>query len=253
VDFINNNILEIIMVYTERVKDVLEYVGKNPINIKSEAMFYCPTSELDSKRLPDVVEGLESEDVLLERKSEGNRINIAPLNKAQEHMAEVTAAMLYFACGGMDESHNIVLPYSWPKPTTLSGEPIKGSPAIKESEYCHSLLHRKEGDLIGELGSLGFSNCKFWFGKTGFHPLYSVVKGEALKTAKTEHKIVNEFLGHLSENDWNPDVFTDLCASALKTKNQDLELYDFCSDLSGKEWKILLEYCNETTNPVNQV
>ena len=31
-----------------------------------------------------------------------------------------------------------------------------GSPAIKESEYCHSLIHRKEGDLIGELGSLGF-------------------------------------------------------------------------------------------------
>ena len=42
-------------------------------------MFYCPTSELDSKRLPDVVEGLGSDDVLLERKSEGNRINIAPL------------------------------------------------------------------------------------------------------------------------------------------------------------------------------
>ena len=53
------------------------------INLKpfflGEAMFYCPTSELDSKRLPDVVEGLESEDVLLERKSEGNRINITPL------------------------------------------------------------------------------------------------------------------------------------------------------------------------------
>ena len=79
------------------------------------------------------------------------------------------------------------------------------------------------------------------------------IKGEALKMAKTEHKIVNEFLGHLTKNDWNPDVFTDLCASALKTKNQDLELYEFCSDLSGKEWKILLEYCNETTNPVNQV
>ena len=79
------------------------------------------------------------------------------------------------------------------------------------------------------------------------------IKGEALKMAKTEHKIVNEFLGHLTKNDGDPDVFTDLCASALKTKNQDLELYEFCSDLSGKEWKILLEYCNETTNPVNQV
>ena len=28
-------------------------------------------------------------------------------------MAEVTAAMLYFACGGMDESHNIVLSHRY--------------------------------------------------------------------------------------------------------------------------------------------
>ena len=35
------------------------------------------------------------------------------LSKAQEHMAEVTAAMLYFACGGMDESHNIVLSHRY--------------------------------------------------------------------------------------------------------------------------------------------
>jgi len=251
------------MVYTERVKDILEYVDKNPINIKSEAMFYCPTSELDSKRLPDVVEGLQSEDVLLERKSEGNRINIAPLGKDKEHMAEVTTAMLYFACGGMDESHNIVLPHSWPPTESdeeermtlyISGRPpIQGSPAIKESEYCHSLIHRKEGELIGELGNQGFNNCKFWFGKTGYHPLYNVVKNEALKMPKTQHKIVNEFLDQLSENDWNPDVFTDLCASALKTKNEDMELYEFCSDLSGKEWKILMNYCNDTTNPINQV
>ena len=35
------------------------------------------------------------------------------LSKAQEHMAEVTTAMLYFACGGMDESHNIVLSHRY--------------------------------------------------------------------------------------------------------------------------------------------
>ena len=28
-------------------------------------------------------------------------------------MAEVTTAMLYFACGGMDESHNIVLSHRY--------------------------------------------------------------------------------------------------------------------------------------------
>ena len=74
-------------------------------------MFYVPTSELDSKRLPEVVEGLDTVDVLIERKSQDNRINVAPIGKAEEHMAEVAVAMLYFACGGMDESHNIVLPH----------------------------------------------------------------------------------------------------------------------------------------------
>ena len=124
---------------------------------------------------------------------------------------------------------------------------------MKESEYCHALIHRKEGDIIGELGAIGFSTCKYWFGKTGYHPLYNVVKNEALKTPKSEHKIINDFLDHLSKNQWNPDVFSDLCASALKTKNQDLELFNFCNDLSGKEWNILMEYCNQTTNPIDQI
>ena len=62
-----------------------------------------------------------------------------------------------------------------------------------------------------------------------------------------------EFLGHLSENDWNPDLFTDLCASSLKTKKEDIKLYEFCSELSGKEWKILMEHCNDKTNPANKI
>ena len=106
---------------------------------------------------------------------------------------------------------------------------------------------------LGKLFRWVFLDNLLTFSSFRLHNCGHSIKGEALKMAKTEHKIVNEFLGHLSKNDWNPDVFTDLCASALKTKNQDLELYEFCSDLSGKEWKILLEYCNETTNPVNQV
>ena len=63
--------------------------------------------------------------------------------------------MLYLACEGVDEAHNLVIPYSvdieqW------TGPPILNSPAIKESEYCHAMIHRKEGDFIGELGQLGF-------------------------------------------------------------------------------------------------
>merc|ERR1712062_155769 len=158
--------LAFIMVYTDRVQDVLEYVQKNPINIQSERMFYVPTSELDSKRLPEVVEGLDTIDVLIERKSQENRINVAPIGKAEEHMAEVAVAMLYFACGGMDESHNIVLPHSWPPTESIEEENM--------TLYMsgRSPIQGKEGDIIGELGNQGFSNCKFRFGKTGYHPLY---------------------------------------------------------------------------------
>ena len=66
----------------------------------------------------------------------------------------------------MDESHNIVLPYSWPTYSEMGGEPVQGSPAIKESEYCHALIHRyfthflkiftifKKGILGGGVGAM---------------------------------------------------------------------------------------------------
>ncbi len=75
-------------------------------------MSYVPTSRLDKTRLPDVVEDLQAEDVIVERFEEG-RINRPSLTKAEEHMSDVTVAMLFLATGGMDEAHNIVLPYRY--------------------------------------------------------------------------------------------------------------------------------------------
>ena len=89
-----------------------------------------------------MVEGLTPEEVMLEKGKSGGRVNSDPVSKGEEHMAEVTTAMLYLACGGMDEAHNLVLPYSWPEDTKFGGQAIKGSPAAKESEYCHALVHR---------------------------------------------------------------------------------------------------------------
>ena len=66
----------------------------------------------------------------------------------EEHMADVTAAMLFLGCGGMDEAHNIVLPYSWPSDTHFGGPAVKDSPAAKESEYCHALIHRYQSILF---------------------------------------------------------------------------------------------------------
>ena len=120
------------------------------------------------------------------------------------------------------------------------------------SKLMLNFWFRKEGDIVGELGALGFSNCKFWFGKTGYHPLYEVVKKEALSMDyKTDDKLIQDFMGYISKNDWNPDIFSDLCASALKTKDQNL--IGFCNELSGKEWQILMDSCNSNANPENSV
>jgi len=237
--------------YSERVGEVLAYLEDHPINVRSQKMYYVATKELDQSRLPDVVEGLTSDDVVLDKQKTGGRINTDPKNKGEEHMADVTTAMLFLACGGLDESHNLVLPYSWPHDTDFGGAAIEASPAAKEAEYCHALVHRKEGDIIGELGAQGFFNCKFWFGKTGHHPLYETVKEEALKmdlSKFTQSPTVKSFFHELSNGQsWHPDAFSDLCEIALESK--DKELIDFCNKLSGREWKLLMDRCNGVVNP----
>lgn len=59
------------------------------------------------------------------------------------HFAQVAIALLYLACGGLDEAHNLVTPLSWPLKTDFGGKPVKGSPANAEASYAHALIHRQ--------------------------------------------------------------------------------------------------------------
>ena len=124
------------------------------------------------------------------------------------------------------------------------------SPSAKESEYCHALVHRKEGEYIGELGMLGFNNCDFWFGRTGYHPLYEVVKKEAIglgdQKASSNVK-VGKFVANIKKNGWDPEMFNALCAQALRDK--DVVLIEYCNELHAKEWRILMDKCNSIVNP----
>lgn len=93
---------------------------------------------------------------------------------------------------------------------------------------------------------VGFSNCKFWFGKTGYHPLYDTVKVEALKQAENiQHPIIQNFVNQIQV--WDPATFSDVCSKALETKDQ--ILLDYCNNVSAFEWKLLLDHCNVKTNP----
>lgn len=151
---------------------------------------------------------------------------------------------------GLDEAHDIVLPYSWPDPTEQAGQPIKDSPASHESKYAHAFVHRKEGDIQGELGMIGFDNACYWFDTTGYHPLYPLVKKKALEVAKDYDEGVQKLaLEQLGGSSWNPDKFTKLCAMALKSKNE--KLTDFCSEVTRIEWKMLVDECNNIVNPTD--
>jgi hypothetical protein len=50
----------------------------------------------------------------------------------------------------------------------------------------------------------------------------------------------------MSGSSWNPDNFSELCATALKSK--DAILVEFCDKVTAMEWRLLLDHCNDKVN-----
>ena len=74
-------------------------------------MAYVTLDNLDPSRLPDIIEGLNKEDIMVDCYQDG-RINKVPKDKFQEHMADVTLGMLFMACKGTHLSFTIPYAYS---------------------------------------------------------------------------------------------------------------------------------------------
>ena len=75
-----------------------------------QRMLYEPTDHLDAARLPDVVQGLQSQDVVLldePKRDDSSRVTRSVKgDKRREHMADVARAALYLACGGTNVCKN---------------------------------------------------------------------------------------------------------------------------------------------------
>ncbi|GFR52205.1 hypothetical protein Agub_g14745, partial [Astrephomene gubernaculifera] len=109
----------------------------HPMRLQSTPMMY--DADVSSSHLPAAVQGLAPADVM---PPEAERRGADPT--AAEHYARVVAALLYVACGGLDQAHNLVTPLSWGAPTPFAGPPLPGSPAAKDAAYTHALVHRSE-------------------------------------------------------------------------------------------------------------
>jgi len=234
---------------SDRVCEVLSYNTGHPIPYQCpETMSYRPLARLDPARLPDVVESLAREDVVVTSNDNNNKsgttsnITAAPLTKRQEHAADVLVGLLYLAGGGLDEAHDIVLPYSWDAPTEQGGNPVLLSPAREESVYGHAMVHRLEGRHLGELGMTGYSNACFWFGRAGEHPRKEELVGEAGRIAR-EVGVAEVAEVSSVVRDWTSDKFIRLCREA-----RDEGVREFCTRVTNVEWRLIVEHCNRLVN-----
>jgi hypothetical protein len=53
---------------------------------------------------------------------------------------------------------------------------------VQEANYIHALLHRREGERVGELSLRGWSNSCYWNDQTGSHPIQQQLQQKALET-----------------------------------------------------------------------
>eukprot|EP00026_Physarum_polycephalum_P018279 Phypoly_transcript_19809.p1 GENE.Phypoly_transcript_19809~~Phypoly_transcript_19809.p1 ORF type:complete len:217 (+),score=21.88 Phypoly_transcript_19809:52-702(+) len=212
------------MAHKERVDEIVSHIQQHPIKLDGVQMYYKKISDLPAGRISmEIAEKIETLD----------------LDSKNKDMEKVVLGLLYLGCGGVDEAHDIVTPYSWSSPTSFSGPPILKSNAKHDASYVHALVHRCEGPFDGEFGN-GFNNSTYWFGTVGQHPLFPKVYQNAVDFAKEEPTLVKHMKEH-KEGIWRPQQFLHFCENSLQTK--DPVALEFCKLVVNSEWQLLFDYC----------
>ncbi|MGH8672350.1 MAG: hypothetical protein ACREUA_10020 [Burkholderiales bacterium] len=128
-------------------------------------------------------------------------------------MARACISALWLYHDYLDESHK-----------------ISQSLNTREGSYWHAILHRREGD---------HSNSKYWFARTGSHPVYTPLWAAAKRLASNE--TLEDAARFLADQPrWQPETFVDLCRACV-TGNATCE--KLCREVQRVEWGLLFDYC----------
>lgn len=144
-------------------------------------------------------------------------------SRMDEDSAEVAAAVLCLMLGGLDEAHNLITPHSWSTPTTFGGLPKLQSTRSREAKYCHVIVHRMEGENLGEFGT-GFNNSNYWLGQAFYsskgmseHPIFPELRKAAEDWLEDCHDA--RCLLRTMGPKWEPKLFNNFCEDALLTED----------------------------------
>jgi hypothetical protein len=128
---------------------------------------------------------------------------------ADQDMAACCRAGLWLAFNYLDEAHAI-------------SQDIQTA----EGSYWHALMHRREPD---------FGNSKYWFRRVGVHPVYAVLREEAVKLAAGD-----KWPALLAKPAWDALAFVDLCEAHY---DPGAAGHDFCRRVQRAEWELLFDHC----------
>ena len=204
--------------------------GQSPLSFISKEILYQPNQKLKESTDTDLIvaiDGLGS--------GEGQNRDDSRL-----HHTQIVQALFYYAAGEMDRAHNAVLPLSWPSATPFGGKAIKcGAAAAQDATYVHAMLHRQEGEFIGQEGGgmLGWDNASYWFSQVGRHAIYPMVMEGARALAKGNKALEGHCRQHSDE--WQPSLFLQLCR---ETHGSGGAVAAFCTGVINLEWGLLLDH-----------
>ena len=182
-----------------------------PFDPRAYGPLFAPLLDVDRNR--ELGPGTPNEAALGELQSLTPETALAHARLVDRQMGQLCLAGVWLLHDFLDESHH-----------------ISAQVSTVEGSYWHGVMHRREQD---------FTNSKYWFNRTGDHPIFDPLNEAA--HALAAGRPLDEPAELLAiEKTWDPFVFVDVCETIAQGET---EAEPIARQVAQREWELLFDYC----------